>query len=551
MHLPIWPKAASHGGPTVLGGAAVLAEVVRRVVTRTIARCDAGEERLERVLFETVYQEERRLARVAPDHRTQADADFVSVLRRGLVHGESQLRDLLYTAVLRYTQEICGVFDPQVYRFATRWLPPSLAVLMHGGRPSSALFNVEDRVLIEGELEALRSATRLGTVVLVPTHVSNLDSLLLGYAILALGLEPFAYGAGLNLFSNPLTGYFMRNLGAFTVDRQKSDPLYRATAKEYMTVLLEHGQHVLFFPGGTRSRAGAIERKLKLGFLGTAVTAFGNLQRLKTPRPIFIVPCTLSYPLVLEASSLIREYLRNEGGPQYLEVRDEFEHPTRWYDFLRGLSQLDVQVHVRFGQPLDILGHPVDARGISHGPGGYALDPASYLRVNGEPCEDAARDAQYTHVLADRVLESFRRSSVALPSSLLAFACFERLRLKFPQLDVFRLLRALGDQASVPRADVAAGVQVALDGLRRLSKAGALTLAPELATGTTEELIDRAVATLSSYHRVPVLVAREGSLHVGDPALLLYYRSRLDGYGLPGAPTLAELLAQRVARKAA
>ena len=51
-----------------------------------------------------------------------------------------------------------------------------------------------------------------------------MDSLVLGYAIYRLGLPPVIYGAGLNLFSNPLVGFFMHNLGAYTVDRRKRDP---------------------------------------------------------------------------------------------------------------------------------------------------------------------------------------------------------------------------------------------------------------------------------------------------------------------------------------
>ena len=81
-------------------------------------------------------------------------------------------------------------------------------------------------------------------------------------------LLPFLYGAGLNLFSNPLTSFFMHSLGAYTVDRRKADPLHRETLKEYATVALEGGGHNLFFPGGTRSRSGEIESRVKLGLLG-------------------------------------------------------------------------------------------------------------------------------------------------------------------------------------------------------------------------------------------------------------------------------------------
>jgi glycerol-3-phosphate O-acyltransferase len=252
--------------------------------------------------------------------RSEDDRRFVRWLRHELARADERRRRALVDCVCRrYTAEIGGHFDARVYRFATGLLPPALGALLHGGRPSKRMLDVRDRVLIEGELDALRAAAHAGTLLLVSTHVSNLDSLLLGYAIYALGLPPVAYGAGLNLFTNALTGFFMRNLGAFTVDRSKTDPLYRAAVKEYTTALLERGQHTLFFPGGTRSRSGAIEQRLKLGLLGTAVTAFGNRRaRDAAAPPVFIVPCTLSYPLVLEASSLVQQYLRREGGPHFV-----------------------------------------------------------------------------------------------------------------------------------------------------------------------------------------------------------------------------------------
>ena len=70
----------------------------------------------------------------------------------------------------------------------------------------------------------------------------------------ARGLPPTTYGAGKNLFSNPFISFFMRNLGAYRVDRRLRFELYKDVLKEYSTVLLEHGYHSLFFPGGTRCR---------------------------------------------------------------------------------------------------------------------------------------------------------------------------------------------------------------------------------------------------------------------------------------------------------
>lgn len=527
----------------VLTGESINGEVASRVIQRVLSRCERGGPSLEQVLYETVYQEERRLAHGEKTLRTPADVAFLRDLRRALVRaGESERRSLVRAVVCHYVNEISGHFDERVYRFATSVLPPALGVLLHGGKPSRDLLNVDDRILLEGDIEGLTTAARLGTVVLAPTHVSNLDSLVLGYAIYALGLPPFAYGAGLNLFTHAWIGFFMRNLGAFTVDRAKADPLYKETLKEYATLLLERGQHMLFFPGATRSRSGTLETKLKLGFLGTAVRALGNTHREGArKRPMFVVPCTLTYPLVLEASSLITEYLKSEGGPQYFDTRDEFEKPRRWFDFLTRLAQLDLRIHVRFGTPISVLGHPVDRRGIPRDASGRAIDPVRYLMVDGKVVEDEARDAEYTRMLGDCLLDCYRHGAVALPSSVLAFALFESARRRYPQLDIFRLLRVLGGQLAIPLDEVRAELSKVLEGLRACADRGELVLAPELHADALDAVLEDGTRTLEAYHREPVLVRDDGALRIGDPTLLFYYRNRLDGFGLLRAPSSQDL----------
>src|SRR5262245_38714255 len=190
---------------------------------RVVARGEHTEHGLEQVLYEAIYREEQRLSNGDADSRSEGDRQFVSSLRHELAHAdEADRRRLVGALTQRYAAEIAGHFDRRVYGVATRALPPALGALLHGGRPGRRLFDVSDRMLVEGELDALRAAARAGTLCLAATHVSNLDALVLGYAIYALGLPPVAYGAGLNLFTNPLTGFFMRNLGAFTVDRKKT-----------------------------------------------------------------------------------------------------------------------------------------------------------------------------------------------------------------------------------------------------------------------------------------------------------------------------------------
>src|SRR5690606_39991027 len=98
-----------------------------------------------------------------------------------------------------------------------------------------------------------------GTIVMTPTHFSNLDPVLMGWVIHTLGLPPFVYAADLNLFNIELYAYFMNSLGAFKVDRRKDNPIYQETLKSYAINALLKGCHTMFFPGGTRSRSGRSE----------------------------------------------------------------------------------------------------------------------------------------------------------------------------------------------------------------------------------------------------------------------------------------------------
>src|SRR6185295_19558360 len=116
-----------------------------------------------------------------------------------------------------------------------------------------------------------------------------------------------------------------------------------------------------------------------------------------------------------------------------------------------------------------------------------------------------------------------------LPSSVLAFAAFERLRQQLPQLDIFRLLRVLGPQATLESERLRPDVQTLLGALSRLEAAGAIRLDPELRARGADAVLGRGAATLSAYHRTPALTRDDSQLHVGDSTLLFYYRNRLDG----------------------
>jgi glycerol-3-phosphate O-acyltransferase len=527
-------------------------EVVAREVDRVLGRAGdsatrAGPRPLSEVINDTLYHERRRLQHARDDDRARADRAFHARVRHELPHATvGRQKALVREIVERYVGEIAGHFDPRVYGFATKILPYGLSGLMQGFSPRGLLSELrgasrlDDHLLLEGEVKGLQRLASTGTVILVPTHSSNLDSLLIGYAIYKMGLPPFVYGAGLNLFTNPLTSFFMHNLGAYTVDRTKTDPLYRETLKAYATTSLELGQHNLFFPGGTRSRSGELETRIKLGLLGAGLTAFrDNLLRAVDPGGrVFIVPCTISYPLVLEAASLIRDFLSETGKSEYIVVDDEFSRIQRWIDFLRGLAELDLRVHVRIGAALDPFGDDVDTQGVSHDARGRAIDPRRYLWREGRVVEDAARDAEYTRILGTRILASYRRDNVAMPTNVLAFALLELLRRDLAQPDLFRMLRTIGPDTTLDVTRVEAEVEKLVAELRALEHADRIRLTDELRTTDGRDIVARGLRGLRTYHTTPIAARRGTQLVVQDADLLFYYRNRLEGYGLLGAPRL-------------
>ncbi len=531
--------------------AQVVSEVTGRIIERVKLRSlQPGGRTLAEIINETLYWEQDRLRKAdASDEDALADRQFYADIRRQLPRvAEAEQARLLERIVHRYADEIAGNFNPTVYKLAAKVGPPMLSALLTGLSPKrllerEAIPRLDQHVIIEGDVANLGRLRERGTLIVTPTHSSNLDSLVIGFAVHELGLPPLTYGAGLNLFRNPIVGRFMHNLGAYTVDRRKRDPLYKQTLKQYATVSLEFGQDNLFFPGGTRSRSGAIERRLKKGLLGCSVAAYrNNLVRRRAKSGVYIVPCTISYPLVLEASTLIEDWLAEAGKSRYIIVDDEFSRWERWFDFLRGMFSLDLKIHIRFGEPLDPFGNEVDGEGNSLDPRGRPIDPRGYLEVAGEVVEDPVRDAEYTRILEGQILREFAAENVIHPTHVLAFACFELHRRARTELDLYRLLGSLGPEQSLAADAVEAEIEATLAELAERSRGDRIRMSRVVddaaSDGRVRDLIRAALRSFGTYHTRAVVERRGVRLHVNDANLLFYYRNRLDGYALRGAPTL-------------
>ncbi|MBI3534458.1 MAG: 1-acyl-sn-glycerol-3-phosphate acyltransferase, partial [Deltaproteobacteria bacterium] len=362
---------------------------------------------------------------------------------------------MLQTVLNHYAGEIGGHFDPLIYKVATHAVPWGFNWLLHAASvrrflPWGIQEELKKKIHIHGEVQCLQKLSQKGTILLVPTHQSNLDSLLIGYIIYLMGLPPFAYGAGLNLFSNPVLGFFMSRLGTYTVDRQKTNLIYKQILKNYSAQILRESIHSVFFPGGGRSRSGSIENKLKLGLLGTGLQAeLQNWIEGKTNPRIFIFPMVTSYHFVLEASSLIEDYLAESGKHRFIIMDDESWQSFKILSFFWKFFSSQSAITVRIGKPLDVFGNFVNDEGYATGPNGVTIDPKKWLTTFGKLKTETQRDQEYTRELGEKLAERFHYENTVLSSHLVAFVMFEVLRKKYRDLDLYRFLRLTPPQRTV------------------------------------------------------------------------------------------------------
>jgi glycerol-3-phosphate O-acyltransferase len=483
-------------------------------------------------IADAVYMERRRLQTDRDDATPDYEQRLAAAARASHQSRAAQERALL-DLVAVYAAEIHNRFSEKTYSFATRVLPGALTRLLTAAQPTQLLgadFDPTSRIVVEGPVDTLKALAKTHTLVLTPTHLSNLDSPLIGYALHKVGLPPCIYGAGLNLFSNPAMSFFMSRLGAYTVDRRKQLRLYKDVLKDYSIEAIGRGAHSLFFPGGTRSRSGILETDLKKGLLGTAITAWQDgLEGKRASPEILVVPCTLSFALVLEAETLIEDALAASGKARYIITDDEFSEARTVASFARRVLNLDASTYVRFGTPLDLMGNPVDAEGHSMDPSGARIDRRAYVTDrSGTVIRDRQRDRIYTARLSRQISASYFRDNIALPTHVAGFVAWNLLSAKHPRLDVFHRVMLGREDCQLPRSEMLAGIDTVLAAIKRLQQAGRIQSA---LPGGAEAVLSEALSRFGGFHKIPALSASGDRIQVG-PKLALYYSNRLVGYGL-------------------
>jgi len=147
----------------------------------------------------------------------------------------------------------------------------------------------------EEDAERLRAAARQGTLLLMPSHRSHFDYLLLSWLIFHQGMVPPHIAAGENLSFFPMGPIFRRS-GAYFIRRSfAGDDLYATLIEQYMRALISEGYTQEFFIEGGRSRTGKMLAP-KIGLLAMYVDAMAD----RVVPDIQIVPIYIAYERIVE-----------------------------------------------------------------------------------------------------------------------------------------------------------------------------------------------------------------------------------------------------------
>ena len=503
------------------------------------------------IISKTIYLERIRMKeepwKVDPPNERQFWRKIrTKLVGQSLDRSEEEARktneEILRKIIHRYSEEIVGTFRIGTFLFARRFLTIFFTRLLNTAasrnwqRILGSKHRLADRLLVKGKVEEVRSLIKKGTVVIVPTHFSNLDSILIGYALDAfVGLPSFSYGAGLNLYNTGYTAYFMNRLGAYRVDRRKKNPIYLETLKAMSNLSIQRGVNSLFFPGGTRSRSGSLEKKLKLGLMSTILEAQRALCQKEENTKIFIVPLILSYHFVLEGQFLIEQHLKQIGKERYIRSKDDFHSIRRQLRYAWQFFSESNDITLSFGQPLDVLGNPVDIHGNSYDQHGNEIRIEEYFMSDGKVTEDLQRESEYTKMLGSRIVERYYKDNIVLTSHLVAFAAFEILKNQNSRLDLYGILRLPADAFVFIREAMREVVGQLKSRLIEMSRKDEVKLSEQILWGV-DELIRDGVSRLGTYHLAkPLRFRKDGEIVSESFKLLYFYHNRLDNYGLEQA----------------
>jgi glycerol-3-phosphate O-acyltransferase len=192
----------------------------------------------------------------------------------------------------------------------------------------------------EAQLERTREVLAKHPAVILPSHKSNLDALIIPVALHENGLPPTHTFAGINMAFWPY-GAIFRRAGRIFIRRDiKGDPVYRWVLREYLGYLVEKRFTMEWYIEGTRSRTGKLAPP-KLGLLRYIADAC----REGRTDDVAMVPVSIIYDQLHEVGEYASEAMGTAKKAETLG----------WaLKFMRSQKGHYGKIYVRFGEPISL-----------------------------------------------------------------------------------------------------------------------------------------------------------------------------------------------------
>ena len=254
---------------------------------------------------------------------------------------------------------------------------------------SAVIRRLFQRVEVRG-LERVAEWAKRQPVVLVPSHRSYLDFVLLSWLFYQNHLMPPHIAARENMGFGPF-GFLFRRAGAFFLRRAFDDELYKAVFRCYVAHLVREGFTQEFFIEGGRSRTGK-SLAPRMGMLSWNIQGFIDSGR----RDLLFVPVAITYERLVEEGSMVEEL---EGGAKQKEST---------FALVRARKLL----RRRFGSVFVNLGEPLSL--------GRALEGRRELFLGEDDEHKLAERRAFTESLGNDIVERINLAMVANATSVAA-----------------------------------------------------------------------------------------------------------------------------------
>lgn len=248
-------------------------------------------------------------------------------------HGKSEagaLRD-----AKRYLKEIAATHSPFVIDLAAR-----LIRWLYTRSYSNLCYDQE-------ALAKIYALAQRRPVIFLPSHKSNLDHLVLQYALYENGHPPNHTAGGINMNFFPI-GPLLRRSGTFFIRRSFRDNyVYKFVLRQYVEYLIENRFPLEWYIEGGRSRSGKLLPP-RFGMLAYVVNAY----RCKRSEDVILVPISIAYDQIPD----VGDYTEEQRGAK--KQKESFGWFVRT---LRSLRRKNGEIHLQFATPISLrerLGPP-------------------------------------------------------------------------------------------------------------------------------------------------------------------------------------------------